>query len=328
MAHGMPLSHIQAQGRPWARGHVTRNSFTRCSASNGMDFKDPGCSDISIRQDLGRRLCAGAALCVLSLQGPFSGHVAMADQLHEEIQADVPIADFARVLPRDRVTEYQDRLRALEKDTGFKVRVLSTQYGEQNFSTDTIRRTWSVDEKTVVVFVDPTSPNILSFKFGLEVQKLLSRPFFTELQSRYGNMFYVREEGEAKALSESLEALDICLRKEDGCAVPPGLPSNQYVFTLLCSIAGGAILGAALRLEPQGFVKRQWVYGLLFGPLWMTLSLSYGLGPVVSRTDDPLPVVLNLGATVIAALLIKNYPQAAARVGLSVMSADSDDDST
>lgn len=41
---------------------------------------------------------------------------------------------------------------------------------------------------------DPTSPNILQFRAGQEVNQLLSRPFFVELQSRYGNLYYVREE--------------------------------------------------------------------------------------------------------------------------------------
>ena len=45
-----------------------------------------------------------------------------------------------------------------------------------------------------IVFVDPTSPNILQFRAGAEVNRVLSRPFFVELQSRYGNIYYVREE--------------------------------------------------------------------------------------------------------------------------------------
>lgn len=43
--------------------------------------------------------------------------------------------------------------------------------------------------------VDPSSPNILSVPFvGDDVLAKLRRPFWTELESRFGNMFYVREQ--------------------------------------------------------------------------------------------------------------------------------------
>lgn len=244
------------------------------------------------------------------------------------------IADYAKVLPSGTIDSQMKKLEQLEKDTGFKVRVLSRYTDSQGNipSVEDLRVGWDIREDVgtyVVVFVDPSAPNVLSFKYGKKVQAILSRPFFTELQSRYGNMFYVRDEGEEKSISSTLDALDYCLRREDGCAVPPGLPEEQYIFTLICCVLGGFILGASLRLQPQGFVKRQWVYAVLFGPLWLTLSLSYGIGPVVSRTDDPLPVVANIAATIASALLIKNYPEAANTVGLSVSSTmDEDTDDT
>lgn len=57
-----------------------------------------------------------------------------------------------------------------------------------------MRAAWQLDSKSTLVVVDPTSPNILQFRSGADVNRLLSRPFFVELQSRYGNLFYVREE--------------------------------------------------------------------------------------------------------------------------------------
>lgn len=43
--------------------------------------------------------------------------------------------------------------------------------------------------------VDPSAPNILNPAFiGDNVLARLHRPFWVELQSRYGNMFYVREQ--------------------------------------------------------------------------------------------------------------------------------------
>lgn len=228
-----------------------------------------------------------------------------------------PILDLARVIPSGKSTALQDAVLSLEADTGWRVRMLTRFGPSNNPSIEQLRSGWSVDDKTVVVFVDPSAPNIFSFKYGLAVQQILPRPFFTELQSRYGNMFFVRENGEQAAIDGAMDGLLLCLRK-GGCRVPPGLPQDQYVFTLLCSVAGGFILGSALRLEPQGFVKRQWVYGLLFAPLWATLAINFGLGPVVSRTQDILPIAANILATIAAACLIKFYPQAAQATGLTV----------
>lgn len=43
--------------------------------------------------------------------------------------------------------------------------------------------------------VDPSSPNILNVPFiGDNVLAKLRRPFWTELQSRFGNLFFVREQ--------------------------------------------------------------------------------------------------------------------------------------
>ena len=213
---------------------------------------------------------------------------------------------------------------------GHKVRVL-TQYtgsagGRQNANIPTaseLKVGWDIKDELndnyAIIFLDPSAPNVLGFKYSKAVQtEKLPRPFFTELQSRYGNMFYVRDNGEYKALEESIDALDVCFRKPDGCQVPPGLPEEQYFFTLLCSVLGGGILGASLRIDPVGFVRRRWVYGLLFSPLWFTLSIAYGIGPVTSRTGEVMPVLLNLGATIASAALIANYKSAADAVGLTV----------
>lgn len=79
------------------------------------------------------------------------------------------------------------------RDLGWRVRVL-TRYVGQGPDLDEIRAAWRPDDRTTVVIVDPSSPNILQFNPGKGVQAKLARPFFVELQSRFGNLFYVREE--------------------------------------------------------------------------------------------------------------------------------------
>jgi hypothetical protein len=45
------------------------------------------------------------------------------------------------------------------------------------------------------------------------------------------------------------------------------------------------------------------VWVLLFSPLWASLFINFGLGPIVSRTDDITPIVQNSVAFLAAATL-------------------------
>ena len=276
-------------------------------------------------------LASMALTGLLALSPPWPPSHAM------ETYSLAPIEDFAKVVPKEAKAGLEAQIGRLEQDTGYKVRVLTqfkdTAGGRQNSNVPTsseLKVGWDIGDELndpyIVIFVDPSAPNVLGFSFSKAVQvEKLPRPFFTELQSRYGNLFYVRDNGEYSSLRESINALDVCIRKENGCQVPPGLPDEQRGFTLLCSVLGGGILGASLRLDPVGFVRQRWVYGLLFSPLWFTLSISYGLGPVMSRTDDVEPIIVNLGATALAALLVANYKAAAEKIGLTVSGTNDDD---
>ena len=53
----------------------------------------------------------------------------------------------------------------------------------------------------------------------------------------------------------------------------------------------------------QGLVKRRWIWLLLFSPLWGSLFINFGLGPIVSRTDDITPLLANTAAFLVAATL-------------------------
>jgi VIT1/CCC1 family predicted Fe2+/Mn2+ transporter len=46
-----------------------------------------------------------------------------------------------------------------------------------------------------------------------------------------------------------------------------------------------------------------WQWALIFSPLWGILFLAFGLGPVVTRTSDWLPVVRNVAGFAIGALV-------------------------
>jgi hypothetical protein len=57
-----------------------------------------------------------------------------------------------------------------------------------------------------------------------------------------------------------------------------------------------------------GIVQRSWVWLVLFFPLWGTLFISFGLGPIVTRTSDPLPVAANVAAFLLAIAAFRLSP--------------------
>jgi hypothetical protein len=83
--------------------------------------------------------------------------------------------------------------------------------------------------------VDPSSPNILSVPYvGDNVLAKLRRPFWTELESRFGNMFNVREKVSGAATSTSQAAahniLQVAALQHTACAAKRVLGSPSSLF--------------------------------------------------------------------------------------------------
>jgi hypothetical protein len=152
-----------------------------------------------------------------------------------------------------------------------------------------------------MLVADPRGGNLLNFSVGDAVYDLLPRTFWIELQTRYGNQFFVRENGEDNSILSALDSIQGCL-SHGGCNVVPGLPQEQWILTLITSIVGGVICGFAAhpRKEGQGFA---WQWVLIFSPLWGILFLAFGIGPVVTRTSDWLPLTRNVAGFLIGALV-------------------------
>jgi hypothetical protein len=259
------------------------------------------------------RLARGA--CSLALAAALALHPAPALALTD---AAPPVDDRARLLQPTRLSVLRHQLADLETATGWRVRVL-TRYGDAAGPLDApaLRAQWRVDDKTLVVVADPGTPNALQFFPGARVP--LSRDFLSELQARFGNLFFVRANGADEALLEAAGVLDICLRRPGGCVVVPGLPAEQRDFTFGAAVAGGVILGAALRIDPRGRITARWQYGALFAPLWAPLAGIFSLGPILNRTEGPEQQALlaaNLAATGVAVLVIYWGREAAVRAGL------------
>ena len=73
----------------------------------------------------------------------------------------------------------------------------------------------------------------------------------------------------------------------------PGLPQEQWQWTLLTSLLGGIIAGfaASPRKGNESF-SIGWL--LLLSPLWVMLFGIFGVASVVTRTNDLLPLMRNI----------------------------------
>jgi energy-converting hydrogenase Eha subunit A len=194
-----------------------------------------------------------------------------------------PVVDLANLLPELQ----EESLR--ETETGWKMRVL-TQYDRSPGRA--VKKFWGLDDKSILLVADSRGGNLLAFSIGDAVYELLPRNFWIELQTRFGNMYYIREHGENNAIVEALESVKVCLRK-NGCNAVPGLPQEQWILTLISSIVGGVILGVAVIPRNKDQVIA-WQWGLIMSPLWGILFIAFGMGPVVIRTPEFLPLFRNI----------------------------------
>jgi len=209
-----------------------------------------------------------------------------------------PIIDLANSLPSLQEEALVKDLEEFETETGWKLRVL-TQFDRTPGRA--VKEFWGLDDKSILLVADSRGGNILNFNVGDDVYQLMPRTFWIELQTRFGNLYYVRENGENQAIIQSLESIKNCLR-QGGCRVVPGLPREQWILTLITSIVGGIICGFAAQPRKEGQIFA-WQWALIFSPLWGILFIAFGIGPVVSRTTDWLPLFRNLAGFLVGALV-------------------------
>ncbi len=223
---------------------------------------------------------------------------------------ETPVIDLANFLPTLQEESLINNLKQFETETGWKLRVL-TQFDQTPGRA--VKDYWGLDEKSILLVADGRGGNLLAFSIGDAVYELMPRTFWIELQTRFGNLYFVRENGKNNAITEALDAVEQCLLK-DGCIVVPGLPKEQWLLTLISSIVGGVIFGFASipRKKNQVFA---WKWALIMSPLWGILFLAFGVGPVVTRTSEFLPIFRNiigflLGAVVayLAPMMNNSHP--------------------
>ena len=210
--------------------------------------------------------------------------------------------DLARVFSEPQRTELERSLERFEAETGWKLRVL-TQY--ERTPGLAVREFWGLDESSLLLVADPRGGNLLNFNVGDAFFALMPRTYWVELQTRFGNQYYVKDNGEDGAVLDALNAVEICLER-GGCQVVPGLPLEQWLLTLSTSVLGGLVAGfAAYPRKDEETIAWSWL--LLLSPLWVMLFGVFGIAPVITRTSDLLPILRNsmgfLGSAVGAYLI-------------------------
>ncbi|NJK49150.1 TPM domain-containing protein [Candidatus Gracilibacteria bacterium] len=209
-----------------------------------------------------------------------------------------PVVDLANYLPKLQQENLIKEIDEFEQDTGWKLRIL-TQFDRSPGRA--VINFWGLDDKSILLVADGRGGNLLAFSIGDAVYELLPRTFWIELQARFGNMYFVRENGQNIAIAQSLETVKNCLL-QNGCRVVPGLPREQWILTLTTSIIGGIVCGLAAIPRKEG-QKFAWQWVLILSPLWGILFISFGIGPVVTRTSDWLPLLRNIMGFLMGALV-------------------------
>ncbi|XVE61674.1 hypothetical protein DITRI_Ditri06bG0059000 [Diplodiscus trichospermus] len=129
-------------------------------------------------------------------------------------QEFTPVIDVAGFLSDGQEKRLAEEISNIEKDTGFKLRVLAQNYPDTPGLA--IKDFWQVDDRTIVFVADPTFGNILNFNVGASVDLDIPRSFWSRLAGKYGNMFYWKEKGEDASIEAAVMAISNCLREPVG----------------------------------------------------------------------------------------------------------------
>ncbi|MEB3311344.1 MAG: TPM domain-containing protein [Snowella sp.] len=248
-----------------------------------------------------RRYLVGILVCCVSLLLSVAFPTPAIAVNNPELLPDTvtPVVDLANFLPQAQEDALIQDINNFETETGWKLRVL-TQYDRSPGRA--VINFWGLDDKSILLVADSRGGNLLAFSIGDAVYELMPRTFWIELQARFGNIYYIRENGENRAITQALDTVKGCLVKEGGCLVVPGLPREQWILTLVTSIVGGVIVGFAAIPRKEGQIFA-WQWVLIMSPLWGILLIAFGIGPVVTRTSDWLPLLRNVMGFAIGALV-------------------------
>ncbi|KAK9126609.1 hypothetical protein Scep_015458 [Stephania cephalantha] len=186
-----------------------RNHF---SISNSLEFRNRVADfrSKSLNLALSTALALGLSLPINGIAEAKVG-VNKPELLPKEFATVIDVAGFLSDGQEKRITK---EIADLEKDTGYKLRVLAQNYPDTPGLA--VKDFWAVDDRTIVFVADPTFGNILNFNVGATIDLDVPRSFWSRLAGKYGNMFYWKEKGEDASVEAAVMAISSCLREPVG----------------------------------------------------------------------------------------------------------------
>ncbi|XP_072988897.1 thylakoid lumenal 15.0 kDa protein 2, chloroplastic [Typha latifolia] len=125
-----------------------------------------------------------------------------------------PVIDVAGFLSAGQEKRLSQKIADLEKDTGYKLRILAQNYPLTPGLA--VKDFWQVDDRTIIFVADPTFGNVIHFNVGASVDIDVPRNFWSRVAGKYGNMFYWKEKGEDASIEAAVVAISSCLRDPAG----------------------------------------------------------------------------------------------------------------
>ncbi|KAJ8623645.1 hypothetical protein MRB53_032175 [Persea americana] len=190
------------------------SSFQSPSFSNSLDFNSK--KRVSEFRSKSLSFAFSAALALgLSVTGLGNADGKVGVNKPELLPKEFsPVIDVAGFLSAGQEQRLAQEIADLEKDTGFKLRILAQNYPDTPGLA--IKDFWQVDDRTIVFVADPTFGNILNFNVGASVDLDVPRSFWSRLAGKYGNIFYWKEKGEDASVEAAVLAISSCLREPVG----------------------------------------------------------------------------------------------------------------
>ncbi len=120
-----------------------------------------------------------------------------------------PVIDLAKTLSPNQKKSLEEKLNNLEIESGWKIKYLS-QFESSPGSA--IKDYWDLDETSLLIVADPRGGNLLNFNVGEAYFNFMPRLFWVELQTRFGNQYYVKDHGEDGAVLDAIDSVKaICM---------------------------------------------------------------------------------------------------------------------
>ena len=191
------------------------------------------------------------------------------------------LLDYGKVFAPERAAEVSRSLERLEAETGWRLRVV-TAYGPSGApSVNELYKYFAADRRTIIMTADEFKGNVLEFYYDTQSTKeVVPKNVFQELRGRYGNKYFIDEEGLDEAVFKATEALRGCLA-QGGCTFVPGLSQQQREFSLIAVISGGFLFGAVTRSGLS-------IWTGVFCSIWVPWVFLFGFYPLYIRQPEDL----------------------------------------